>query len=102
MKVYAQWHGGGSYSWGDPDKDLEVFPSLAGAMSQLKDRFTRGNTFRMSFTFADGRIEQDYCPCVDADTSMLVFFSDPRQAHEPYPDRQLTIGPRGGVRSERC
>lgn len=31
-----------------------------------------------------------------------IFFYDPRKTPDPYPDRIMTCGPRGGIRTERA
>jgi hypothetical protein len=40
-------------------------------------------------------------PCVESD-EMLLFFADPRESSDPYPDLILSRGPRGGIRMERA
>jgi len=85
MQVWALWHGGASYAVGTVDRDCEEFDSLRAAKRVLEAR-------------AD--FDPHY-PCVD-ESSMLIWFSDPRGVQDPYPDRELTIGPRGGVRSTIC
>ena len=87
------WHGGSSYEVGYIDEDTEEFPSLAAA----KDAFAgRADTL------------ETYYPCVSEDTpedggpSAQVFFADPREFADPYPDRVLSFGPRGGVRVEHA
>ena len=86
MKVWGMWHGGSSYAVGSVDEDTEEFSSLQAAKDALYDREKRFDP---------------YYPCVE-DSEMQVFFSDPRGNSDPYPDRILTIGPRGGVRAESC
>ena len=100
MKVYGLWHGGhGSYS--EPEhSDLEVFSSLADAMAQLATRYHSGRW--NTFTYADGRTDTADTPAVSETSSMWIFLADPRASDDGdwYPDRVLSIGPRGGVRSD--
>jgi hypothetical protein len=84
MRVYAHWYGGSSYS-APTNEDTEEFSSIQSA----KDAFWRRADF------------DPYYPCVE-DSSMLLYFSDPRETNDPYPDRELTLGPRGGIRSTPC
>ena len=85
MRVRALWYGGSNYATPDPwSRDLESFGSLAEARRSFADRADR----------------DPYYPCVDREsTEMHVYFGS--EYHENGPDRILSIGPRGGVRSVR-
>lgn len=86
-KVWVTWHGGPSYSVPEIPRDVETFASLADA----KD---------MHWRRQDG---DPYYPCV-TESETWVYFYDPTgdDVRDPYPDRIITMGPRGGVRVERC
>jgi hypothetical protein len=93
MKVWMLWHGGASYAAGDIMEDIEEFDSLRAAARNFDNRADSWNT---------------YYPCVEREPqeeggqSAWIFFHDPRDESngpgDPYPDRILEYGPRGGVR----
>lgn len=85
MKVWAAWHGGPSYAAPYIPEDLETFDSLKAAANE---------TWRRQET------SDPYYPVVE-DSEMWVYFRDPTNERDPYPDRIITIGPRGGIRIER-
>lgn len=82
MKTWMLWSGGVSYGPGTIDEDTEEFHSL----SACKEAFYR----------RERGPYDPYYPCVEG-SSAHVFFSDPRGVSDPYPDRVLSIGPRGGL-----
>lgn len=90
MKVWMLWHGGSSYAHGSIEDDVEEFASLKAA----KDAFAARADF------------DPYYPCVSDDASAWIFFHDPNDEGngpgDPYPDRVLEFGPRGGVRVEHA
>jgi hypothetical protein len=98
--VYALWHGGSSYSQGELDQDLEVFDSITAAKAEFETRYRSGRY--NTFTYADGRSNRDDTPAVDESASMFVYLADPRGDSDPYPDRLIEIGPRGGVKVTRA
>lgn len=83
-------HGGTGWDIGSLEKDVEHFNSIR----ELKDAFWR-------------RLEDPYYPCVTDDTPEdggqegWVFFYDPNDESngpgDPYPDRIICHGPRGGI-----
>ena len=85
MKVYALWYGGSSYNAPYVKDDIEEFSSIQAA----KDTFWSREDF------------DPYYPCVEGST-MQLFFYDPRLVEDPYPDREITLGPRGGVNITPC
>ena len=94
MTVWAVFNGGhGSYSPGDVHnpRDVESFASLRAAGVELWWRH---------------RGARSYYPCVGDDASLHVYISDPSAGTDgpayEYPDRIITIGPRGGIRMERA
>jgi hypothetical protein len=88
MIVYMEWFGGPSYAPPTQD-DRERFESIKDA----KEAFWRRSDYEPGF------------PCVE-DSEALLYFAgrkgDNDETGGEYPDRRLTIGPRGGVRIERC
>ncbi len=83
MTVYVLWHGGYSYAPGYVDDDVEVLDSMAAARELCDSRYWN----------RDG-----YTPAVDESSGMSVWFEDPRGTDDPYPDRLIVRGPRGGWR----
>lgn len=82
MKVYGLWYGGSSYSAPEVERDTEEFNSIQEAKDTFQRRYDN----------------DDYAtPCVSDESEMHLFFSDPREMDDPYPDRVLRFGPRGGV-----
>lgn len=86
MKVYMMWHGGANYALPTVD-DAEEFSSLQAAKESFWSRADR----------------DPFYPCVE-NPEAWILFSDPREnaSGDVYPDRVMTLGPRGGVRIERC
>lgn len=86
MECWMLWHGGASYAHGEIPRDLEHFDSLR----ELRDAFAR-------------RLWDSYYPCVsdepaeDGGPSGYVYLRDPSDECDPYPDRIIEFGPRGGV-----
>ena len=87
MKTWMHWHGGSSYAFGTVAENAEAFDTLADAIAAFEHRYNGGDS---------------YYRCADETASAHLYFADPATLHEPYPDRLITIGPRGGVRVERC
>ena len=83
MKCYGLFHYGSSYAAPYVENDTEEFDSIKEAL----DSFAH-------------RIDYDpYYPCAGGEeASAWIFFYDPRQEADPYPDRVYEVGPRGGVR----
>jgi len=106
--IYASWWGGSSYSVGEiyPDadghSDVEIFFSVTAAKHALRGRYRYGSWERQDVYYADGRHERTLFPAVGEDSEMFIYFYDPREASDPYPDRRLYFGARQGVREERC
>lgn len=86
-QVFATWHGGYSYSPPSIPEHVETFASLEAARDAFQARYWN----------RDGST-----PCVDESASMALYLADPSDSADPYPDALLTIGPRGGIRRERC
>ncbi len=101
MTIFGVWHGGANYGVGDLNESVEIFDSLRAARAALSDRERLRAHWLHTFTYADGRVERVETPCVE-NSSMTIWFADPRNNPDPYPDRLLTVGPRGGIRMEAC
>lgn len=98
QQVYGVWYGGASYGTGDFDENVETFSSIKAARFALLYRARLGNTMRQEFKFVNQESAHDYTPCVDEDSSELhLFLTNPTGATDPYPDRIVKFGPRGGV-----
>jgi hypothetical protein len=82
--VWATWWGGQSYAV-PYIEEAELFDSVQA---------TRAEMWRRYFN-RDGST-----PCVDGD-EMHVYYADPRESSDPYPDLVLSRGPRGGIKMER-
>lgn len=83
MIVQALWFGGSNYALPEVE-DVERFSSLAAACQAFR-----------------ARTHDPYYPCVCVgSTQMQIFIGTDNPL--TYPDYILTIGPRGGVRKERC
>lgn len=97
--VFVLWHGGHSYS--PPEmSDLERFDSISDAKSEFETRHVSGRFNR--FAYVHKPATRDNTPAVDETSEMHVFYADPTNSDDPYPDARIYIGPRGGVRSEPC
>jgi hypothetical protein len=91
MIVWGVFNGGANYSPGSVHelRDIEEFPTMRAAGVALWRR-VRG-------------WEGDF-PNVDADASLHLWFACPNDGAgdvQEYPDRVVTVGPRGGIRVER-
>lgn len=94
MKVWMLWHGGSGYAHGYVDDDTEYFASLYEAKHLFDSRANSWNTYYPCV---------DRIPAEDGGPSAYIYFSDPRDDIEgdPYPDRILEYGPRGGLHVNR-
>jgi hypothetical protein len=91
MEVWMLWHGGSGYSASDVTTDTEHFASLPAAKRDF-----------------DSRPSDPYYPCLEREDtdaggpSAWIFFYDPNDEScgpgDPYPDRILEYGPRGGLK----
>lgn len=89
MQVWMLWHGGGSYAHGYIPEDLEHFESFAEAKRSFDRRADSSATYYPC-------VERE--PAEDGGQSAWIFFYDPSEVCDPYPDRILEYGPRGGLR----
>lgn len=106
MQVFALWHGGSSYSPGSThDGDTETFESIEKAKDAFYSRYASGNTWKQHFAYVSKPANDVFTPAVDKEgTEMWLFFYDPtaEDVTDPYPDRILSFGPRGGIRMENA
>lgn len=104
MRIFAVWHGGASYAEPMIPDHVETFSSLQAARDEFESRCDRWATFH----YADGRTDETETPCVSRDIpeqggpEMTVWLYDPRESDDPYPDRLIHFGPKGGILTERC
>lgn len=86
--VWFLWFGGGgNYAPGYVETDVETTTSLDEVRRICRNRYNN----------VDGST-----PCVGDDSQAWVWFSDPRDMADPYPDRIVTRGPRGGWNAVRA
>ena len=87
MSVYLQWNGGDSYRPSDIT-EVEEVETVEAAVRLCRERYL--NLDRTT-------------PCVSEDAVSYVYLYDPREPDvtDPYPDRAITRGPRGGWAVER-
>lgn len=88
MKVFAMFYYGPGFSAPDQfnRRDIEEFSSL----KEFKNEFQT----RLPDPYYPGADEKEY--------EAWVMFEDPFEDGDLYPDRIAKLGPRGGVRVERC
>lgn len=106
VKLFVALHGGASYSH---PTDADEYPSLEAAAREYENRrhdryypcwgdpsvFDSNNEGRYYCGFA-WYVADDH-PGIRVDGEELILDST-----DMYPDRELTVGPRGGLRWERC
>jgi hypothetical protein len=88
MQVWMLWHGGSSYASPRMPEDLERFDSIAEAKRSFDARADSSATFYPC-------VERE--PSEDGGQSAWLYFYDPSGVRDPYPDRILEYGPRGGL-----
>ena len=91
-RVWMLWHGGASYAAPDQfnRRDCDEFASLKEARDEFASR--PGDSYYPGCNAV---------PVDDGGPSGWIFYADPFQDGDLYPDRILSFGPRGGVRIER-
>lgn len=82
--LYAIFYGGHSYA---VPTEPETFPHFKAATDAFRDRVQGHDRFY---------------PCVDSSAVMHLYHFDPRDDGAAYPDVELSVGPRGGVRWQVC
>lgn len=92
-KVYGMWYGGrGNYATPSTE-DAEQFNSISHAKQVFNARY-------------QGRdpISGQHTPLVGDDAEMHIFHGGqhPNEMNDPYPDRIIRRGKRGGTRVERA
>lgn len=100
MIVFATWNGGSSYSPSSIPEDVERFDSIGDAKYEFWARYNL--SVSRPFEYVNRDSENVEVPAVSEDSEMWLYFGDPSEERDPYPDRIVKFGPRGGVRVERC
>lgn len=100
-KVYGLWYGGSSYSAPEM-RDLEEFVSKRAATAVFHERANTSGGYTLNTYFTDRENTPVAFPAVGEDTEMQIFTYDPRVSVDPYPSYLLKVGPKGGVRVEKC
>lgn len=95
---FGLWHGGNGYSLPEPD-DLEEFTGLADARRKLIKRHRFGYWSRSHFAFVEREPTKALTPCVGDDCEITLYGS--RDGLD-CPAVRVFLGPRGGIRTERC
>ena len=95
MTFYALWHGGPNYTPSSVPEHVERFASIAAAKRALLEREQDGRL--CVFDYVNRPMCVTDTPNVQ-DSEIHLFLGKPDE-RDPYPDRILTIGPRGGVQS---
>lgn len=91
-KYYGLWWGGHSYSQPSiEDGDLEVFASVAAAQRTLLERYESNGIRHCTVRRANGDTEETLFPAVSQDSEIHLYFADPRESSDPYPDRRIFL-----------
>jgi hypothetical protein len=104
VKVFAMWAGGASYASPSIPDDVETFDSIDAAKAEFDNRCGGYASFR----YANGTTYDTRTPAVSREPSdkggpwMHVWHYDPREERDPYPDRLMEFGVKGGIKVERC
>lgn len=72
--IWAVWHGGANYSPSSVDEGEELL--YGDVVSMALDRFHNRDGWST--------------PCVDESSEVHVYFADPRNSDDPYPDELVT------------
>jgi len=78
--VWAHWHGGDSYAAPDWAEPAPRFDTVADAVAEFESAY-HGHGFRLADDTDSGAT-----PCVDWSASMALFYADPAESGDPYPD----------------
>lgn len=97
---FGRWYGGSSYSVGELSDSLETFASIESAKEALYDRCYSGR-YPNTFDYVRGTKHSE-TPAVDESSEIQLYAYDPWETTDPYPDKRVFFGPRGGVRVENC
>lgn len=89
MKTWMLWHGGPNYRPSAIPDDLEIFDTLRDAREAFEHRAGSWDAYYPGVKAAP--------PDQDGPTAWLYFY-DPTGELDPYPQRILECGPRGGLR----
>lgn len=90
-QIFGVWYGGSSYSGGDFTESIEMFNSREEAVSACQSRMDSGHWSPQEFDFLNRDSEKVLTPCVDETASMDLYWADPTDSDDPYPDARVEI-----------
>lgn len=91
-QIFGLWFGGSSYSnSGEFAENLEMFNSTDDAISACQSRMDSGHWSLQEFDYLNRDSEKVLTPCVDETAAMHVYFTDPTDSTDPYPDAIIEI-----------
>lgn len=102
MRVWAIWHGGVNYTPSIIPRDVETFPSLSACKDALEERYNSNGRREVEFAYVNIPKESAYVPAVGTDSEFHVFFSDPSDLMDAYPDRRVYLSRNGRAYAESC
>lgn len=99
--IYALWHGGINYAAPYVSDDTEAFDTISQAVNEFRRRAFSGYG---TFDYISKPPESIDTPCARDGASMSLYFYDPTadDVRDPYPDRLIEIGPRGGIQVSKA
>lgn len=101
--AFAVWYGGVSYSLPEIPADVEYFPTLGAAEQAFWERANLSKSKHQMRFVNRGPFEPVYTPAVDKKSaSMSLYFADPSDNRDPYPDQEIRFGPQGGIIRRRA
>lgn len=91
--------------------DVELWPSIAAAKESLLQRYQLGYLYKVKVSYADGTADWVLWPLLSSEAT-LTLYGAPKVLNEDtvtdavfsagaVPFRQLSLGPRGGVKEEK-
>lgn len=101
-QVWAIWFGGVNYSQPEIPADVELFTSISAARTALVDRARVGNWYPQTFPYVNREAVSVLTPCADEGAQMWLYFADPSDSNDPYPDRIVSFTESGGIRTEQA
>jgi hypothetical protein len=91
IRVFGVWYGGSSYSYPEIPQDVEQFDSLEEAKEALQSRYENGYFWRQEFNYVNKPAASDLYPAVGTDSYMDIYYVDPSNVRDPYPDLRLIL-----------
>ena len=95
MKAWAIWHGGAGYGPSSIPEHVELFRSVTAAKEALEDRYASNGRRPVEFAYVNKAEDYTLVPCVETDSEMWLYFSDPSDSSDPYPDRIVRLSRNG-------